>query len=427
MSNSNISNNQTDNAADFTKQAKFIFGICCVGYFFSLFFRMAVGVISPDLVNTFNLTSSELSSLAFVHSVAFVCSQVLAGYSLDKFGVKNTMFVWASVNILGILCFAFAPNYFFLILGRVLMGAGTAVALTGTFMLVGNWFKAENFANIASLCISIGMLGQMLSSAPLAILSAYMGWRGAILFCGAIVLIQLIFLFVFVKDSPTGRVKITQEEYEKSTYMALFKIPEFWFINYMVFIFYGLMLSFVSVWGGVHFMYGLGFSQITAGDILFFSTFGYFLGVPFFAWLSNRLEIRARLIIPSGTIIAILLFIFCSFDKDTSLYVFRAFNFFLGFFAATSTLGYTLLREALPKELTAKGITCVSLSSVLGAAVVVQLGGLMFESDLNSLNSPEHFRTFWNVLAFGILLAVIFSFRLINLRKRRLRELKESL
>ena len=96
------------------------------------------------------------------------------------------MLVSIAVTVAGCAAFALAQTSGGLVVGRALLGFGTACFLMAPVALYARWFPPERFSTFAGIHLGVGSLGALLATAPLAFATASFGWRATFLGVGAI-------------------------------------------------------------------------------------------------------------------------------------------------------------------------------------------------------------------------------------------------
>ena len=57
------------------------------------------------------------------------------------------------------------------------MGAGFGVMLIGSMVVISRWFPPDRFSTLTAMVLSIGLLGNLVATTPLAWASEATGWR----------------------------------------------------------------------------------------------------------------------------------------------------------------------------------------------------------------------------------------------------------
>ena len=86
----------------------------------------------------------------------------------------------------------------------MLMGAGFGVMLIGSMVVISRWFPPDRFSTLTALVLSIGLLGNLAATTPLAWASQAVGWR--VVFGAATVFTALscVAVWLLVRDAPPG-------------------------------------------------------------------------------------------------------------------------------------------------------------------------------------------------------------------------------
>src|SRR5262249_7286468 len=119
-------------------------------------------------------------------------------------GARRVLGWGSAIMGLGTLAMAVADTSTVLFVGRFTIGAGATVIFIGALKLGAAWFPPERFGTISALTASVGVLGSLVATAPLAALSAWVGGRGA---SGLITLLTLMgaaACFALVRDPPAA-------------------------------------------------------------------------------------------------------------------------------------------------------------------------------------------------------------------------------
>src|SRR6266571_4994271 len=87
-------------------------------YFVSHFHRIALGVVTQDLMRAFTITAATLGALAAIYPYVFVAMALVAGSLADTLGPRRTLGAGALAMGLGALVFGLAPSFSVVVLGR---------------------------------------------------------------------------------------------------------------------------------------------------------------------------------------------------------------------------------------------------------------------------------------------------------------------
>jgi MFS family permease len=94
--------------------------------------------------------------------------QIPCGFFFDHIGPRRAIVGMLIVATIGGIIFTLAPNWPILLTGRVLLGAGFGVMLIGTMVVISRWFPPDRFSTLTAMVLSIGLLGNLAATTPLA-------------------------------------------------------------------------------------------------------------------------------------------------------------------------------------------------------------------------------------------------------------------
>lgn len=395
-----------------SKRRYAILGITSLGFLLSLFYRVSVAVISPQLSSDLGLSPVELGDLAAAFFYAFAASQIPLGFIMDRLGSRMVMTVLGLVGVAGAVLFGLAQNGTQALWGRILLGLGMGCNLMGTFTLLAAWFPVDRFALLSGVVSGLGTLGNLMAATPLAMAAQWLGWRGSFLAVAGINFLQVVILFLVVRDYPGGkRPAEVGKAGPSGKSRSLFTTYYFWAISLSTFVRYGFFVALQGLWVAPFLIYGLGFDPIEAGNALFLMGVGLMMGMPICGRLSDRwLGTRRGIVWPSLTGFALLVLCMSFWPKGISLWLVYVFFFCLGFVSGPGQIMYAHIKELVPPSMIARAMTGINLFTMLGAAAFTQILGMVISSDPTSMRGPEGFAPAWYLGAGALGLAAFLYF-----------------
>src|SRR6478609_5138689 len=173
-------------------------------YVASHFFRASNVTIGLDLMRDLSIGPEALGGLTGAFFFGFAAMQIPCGFFFDRYGPRRTVAGMLMIAAIGGALFTLAPNWPVLLTGRVLMGAGCGVMLIGSMVIISRWFPPDRFSTLTAVVLSIGLLGNLAATTPLAWASEAVGWRAVF---GAVVVftaLAAITVWLVVRDAPPG-------------------------------------------------------------------------------------------------------------------------------------------------------------------------------------------------------------------------------
>lgn len=214
---------------------------------------------------------------------------VVAGFLLDKIGVRRAGTLYAFLILLGsFMTSVGAGNSLALMLaGRAVFGFGSEATLLVTNKVIARWFKGKELGFAFGLNITVMRLGTILAlraSAPIA--DATGSYKSAIWFSTAIMLVAFLsFLVYLVVDRKSARADAGGSE-EKIAFRDIVRLgAPFWMISFLCLTYYSAVFPFTShairflqmKWGMTAAQGGAYTSYIMTASMIFTPLLGLFV------------------------------------------------------------------------------------------------------------------------------------------------------
>ena len=363
-----------------------IFAIATSLFFLSQFYRVSNAVIAPLLIKDLSLDTEGIGLISASFFYAFAVAQIPISLLLDKIGARSIMTTLSVIGVLGAIIFSWADGRAMGVAGRILMGAGMACNLMGTFKLLTRWFPPKIFATLTGVVIAIGTVGNMVAATPLVLLVQQQGWRVSFQLIATINLI-LVLLFYFVvrdrppqagADEPSREPSITLQQAFGNLGLLL-RQKDYWIISVSTLVRYGVFAAFQALWAGPFLMEALGYSPVMTGNLILLLNFAIILGAPFWGGLSDRVfKTRKGLVITGLAGTALTIAALMAVGPATPLAVVSLLFFSFGFFNATGILMYPHIKERMPPDMSGVAMAGINFFNMMGPAIFLQgLGTLM--------------------------------------------------
>jgi sugar phosphate permease len=392
-----------------------IFLITSSNFFLSQFYRATNAVIADHLLLDLSLDTQGLGTLSAAFFYAFALTQIPISILLDRIGPRLMMTGLSLLGIAGALIFAWSDSFGMGLLGRILLGIGMACNLMGTLKLLTAWFKPATFATLTGIVFSIGTVGNMAATVPLAFLVDMVGWRQAFMAIAGVNLLLVLALFLVVRNGqpseyPKNAGHVTKAERNVfSGLFSLFKKRAYWIISLTSFVGYGIYAAFQTLWAGPYLMEVMGLSVMNAGHVILLMNVGAIAGGPVWGWLSDKVLHTRKWVVSGGMAIFILiLLILAMLSSKTTLVILIMLFLSFGFFRSSGALLYVQIKETMPLEMAGTAMTGINFFTMIGPAVFLQgLGVLMQTLYPQSSRGPEAFTASFTLCALLLFLVSI--------------------
>jgi sugar phosphate permease len=172
----------------------FAYILGAIAFMFTIFNRMNIAVLTPYIIEIFQVSSSSLGFLSGIYFYIYSFSQPFVGVLVDKLKPRKMLALSVIIISLGTFVFAFASNIVFIYFGRFLIGAGSAGIFIPVNWLINKYFSFEKRGFLIFILQFIGNLGSILATGPFAGLIRLLGWKNALISIGLIAITMGIFI-----------------------------------------------------------------------------------------------------------------------------------------------------------------------------------------------------------------------------------------
>jgi predicted MFS family arabinose efflux permease len=381
-------------------------------YMASHFFRASNVTIGLDLMRDLAIGPEALGALTGAFFFGFAAMQIPCGFLFDRFGPRRSVAGMLILATLGGAIFTLAPNWPILLTGRVLMGCGFGVMLIGSMVVISRWFPPDRFSTVTAFVMSIGLLGNLLATTPLAWASQAIGWRSVFGLAVVFTALAAIAVWLVVRDAPSGHPFLSRTpEPPRQMLQGLLEVlrnPQLRPILALNFCNYACTFTVQGLWGGPFLREVHGLSAIEAGNVLLAAVIAYQFGMLAFGPLDRLLDTR-KWIAAGGTLVIIAILATLALASRPPIWAPIGAIIVIGFFSASSTMVMTHGRGAIPERLIGRGIATINTFVMLGVACMQTLSGIIvgaFEPLADGARSETAYRVLFAVLTLVLTAAV---------------------
>lgn len=401
-------------------------------YMASHFFRASNVTIGLDLMRDLSIGPQALGALTGAFFFGFAAMQIPCGFFFDHFGPRRTVVGMLMLATIGGIIFTTAPSWPVLLTGRVLLGAGFGVMLIGSMVVITRWFPPDRFSTLTAVVLSVGLLGNLIATTPLAWASEVTGWRAVF---GAAVLftaVAAIAVWIVVRDAPPGHPFLERKPERVGEMMQglleVLRNPLLRPILALNFFNYACTFTVQGLWGGAFLREVHGLTPIAAGNVLLAAVVAYQIGMLSFGPLDRVFDTR-KWIAMSGTLVIAGLLAVLAIPAAPPAWVPVAAIIAMGFVSASSTMVMTHGRGIFPDRLIGRGIATMNTSVMLGVACMQTASGMilgLFEPLPGGARSEVAYRTLFGFLTVILLLAVAMYGRSVDIKPSQEMRLREK-
>ena len=362
-----------------------IFIACALPYVISQFMRASVAVIAPDISRDLALDPSELGVLTGSFFLSFAAMQIPVGMALDRFGARKTMLTLFSAVVAGACLFAMGDDLLDLTLARIVMGIGCSTLLMGPLMIYGAWFPSDRFATLSGWQISAGSIGVLLSTAPLALIVEWIGWRGAFWGLVGFCLVVLIVILVFVKDHPPKVLADENPQPKENWQQSLKGVVDVMRTPFMPnllaihLIGYSAMASILTLWGGPYLADIQGLDAGGRGAVLMAMSVSVIIGLSLWGSVDRLMGSRKKPVLLAGSMSVVLL-LALSVTANAPLWVVTMLLVLMGLNNGYVAIYMTHGRAIFAPRISGRGMTVLNMGNMGGVAILQIMTGTIVQA-----------------------------------------------
>ena len=352
--------------------ACFMWGLSAVFYFYEFLLQVSPTAMVDNLMSDLAIKGTAIGILAGFYYTAYAGMQIPVGVLIDRFGARLLLTIASLICAIGCLFFSMATSFSYAIIGRTLIGFGSAFAVVGCLSLAAHWFPPKRFAFLTGIMIMIGMIGAASGSMPIAIMLKFFTWRQTIFSFAIIgVILSLLFWFVLRDQPSTYHMSNTSKNPKPSLLEGLkhvIKSKQSWLSAAYGGLMFAPTIIFSSVWGTYFLMTSFQIPKPTAALITSCIFFGWAAGSPLVGWLSDAIGRRKPLMLYGsiGSLICITCIIYIPYLPEWLLAVLL---FTFGLFSSGFFLAFAITREINPTQYSGTAVGFMNMMNTIGSMI----------------------------------------------------------
>ncbi len=383
------------------KHAIIVFVSLASLYFFSIVHRVGVAVIAFDIMSEFNTDASLLGLMSSMYFFPYAIAQIPVGLLLDRIGIRRTVTMLAVISCIGSLIFSLSPSLALLTVGRAFIGFGVGGFYVSSLKAIAVWFAERRFATLAGTLTSIGNLGAIFASYPLAVMSLSLGWRSSFLIISLIMAALTGTAWLRIKDESKEKFHSTQSV--SKDLKTIFSYKEF----QRLVIVYGLFISFQGLWGGPFLMDVYGMSKSEAGAMILFIGLGFMIMSPVAGFISDKI-MRRKPVLLVGMVLTLVFWLLVYWSgKSLGAYSLMAILFLLGTSFAFCNIYMTISKELFGSDISGTSMASFNTFAFLGAGFFQYFMGFILDNLYGGLRSFASYQVIFLMALVCVLVAMV--------------------
>lgn len=187
-----------------------LLGVALVAYFFTLFARLVISPVVPDIIETYRVSKSEIGLALTAMWAAFALIQYPGGILGDRYGEKPVILGAILVTGFAGLLVAIAPTYAAFVVVVVLLGIGAGLYPPSGTSLLAKRFRRTGQA--LGLHVAGANLAGLVAPVAAAYVAVRYGWRAAPLLVVALTVPVFVLFATGVRPTTPSRPDVPMRE-----------------------------------------------------------------------------------------------------------------------------------------------------------------------------------------------------------------------
>jgi len=391
-----------------------------IAFIFAFFHRLNMTVLSPDIIQTFNLSNTLLGLMSSMYFYAYSSLQPIVGILVDKWKPRKVLVSFVFLMSLGTLIFAYSLSIPFLFLGRFLIGVGSAGIFIPVSWMITKYFNPGRRGTLFSIFMFTGNIGAVLATSPFEKFVSIYRWRNALGIIASITFTLTLLIYLFVRDDNSiseEKNSFNNKKMKDNWFLVLkntLKIP---IIRYSLctFLNYGSIISLQGLWA-IPFLMGIyGFEKNIASNFVTLIPIGIMIGTLIFAKI-NDTKYNKYVFFMAMFLSALIYLTFTIFTNKLSNNTIMVMFFLIGIFQGAIPFIFKLYSLFLPKKTYGTSLGIVNIFPIILCALFQNFTGFLF--DILKGNSLMSYKVYFFFLFFALTIATWASAHIIKIINR---------
>jgi len=260
--------------------------------------RVFPNIVMDDIMDKYHVNANEIGHFAGIYYIGYVAMHIPLGILLDHFNAKKIIPLCILLAVIGFAPLAYMDDFAIATYGRLLIGIGSSGAAVGAFKLLRLGFGEEKFPKMLGWMITIGLLGAVFGSGPLARLISYIGWQEALNYIIYVGLALAVFSYFAIPNTKS------EEKFSFAIIMHDFKYLFSNKIVLLVGVLGGLMIGplegFADAWSNPYLKTTYKLTNEEAGDITQLVYIGMAVGLVVMGYIFEKTKSYYGILLASG-------------------------------------------------------------------------------------------------------------------------------
>ncbi|MBA2652516.1 MAG: MFS transporter [Tatlockia sp.] len=342
---------------------------------FQFFLQLSSGVIIGTIMQDMQLSALEAGILSSSFYYVYTSLQIPVGMLFDRKSARLLLAANALLCSLGCFVFAQGDSLVHLIIGRLLMGAGSAFAFVGLSHLLRQHFPLKQFGFLFGLSETLAFLVTMFGIISLSSFLNQFSWR---LFINGAAILGLAISFLCWQFIPDNQSQPTNGTRHSQELLKILRNKKAWINGTFVGLCFMVISVFGALWAVPFIQAKLNCSLQEASSVDAMIFLGAALSCPLFGKLAIFFKRRRPLLLASCLSTAFLLLALLYLPMQNIALV-ALMMFAIGVCCGAYMLAYTIANEISPPGSLSTCTGFTNTLAMLSAPLIQPLVGYLLD------------------------------------------------
>jgi MFS family permease len=331
---------------------------------FQFILRLVPGVMHDNLLQQYDITTEQFGNILSVYYFSYSIMQIPVGVLLYKFNFRIVTNFCILLCVLGNTAFVFSDNWVMALIGRFMVGAGSAGGFLSVVRVINGFFPQEYRAIMISFSFTVGLVGAIFGATPMTWLLTKVDHK-TILFGVSIIGIIISGMIMLPKIEESKNTSENVDDDWLHNLIQVIKNPYIILIGISGGLMVGTLEGFVDVWGFKYFSQIMNLNKIEASYLPSCVYLGMCFGGPILVSTARFIGGSYSIVNVFCGILMASIFAIILYDTSISYIGLQSLMIFLGVLSCYQVLVFALageLVESNQSSIAISFVNCLNMS-----------------------------------------------------------------
>ena len=255
---------------------------------YQMVLRVWPGLMMVPIMAQLKIEADEFGIISSAYYWGYAWMQIPVAILLDKWGPRWVISGLAVLCGMGFLLFTYTASWKVALVGRFLVGAGSAVGFLGVSKVLSQWFPKKDYAKMVGISVAIGLLGALGSGNIKGMVNIMPEKVVAYSLSLFAIILGVAIWFVLRVPVPSGNQEVSNS-FQFSNLKEVLSSPVILLLGLVNLLMVGPLEGFVDVWGLPYLKKAYGIDETIAYGLAYKVFLGVVLAGPIIPILGKKL------------------------------------------------------------------------------------------------------------------------------------------